>query len=63
MDLSKYETLSGEIIRVTDKAILFENDANGQQTWIPRSVCLDGDALNVGDSDVIIKTRWLENLT
>ncbi len=58
-----FQTLSGEVVQVTAKSVLFENDANGLQTWIPRCVCIDGDVLNVGDIDVIIATWWLELCT
>lgn len=56
MSKKVFQTLSGEVVQVTAKSVLFENDANGLQTWIPRCVCIDGDVLNVGDSDVIIAT-------
>jgi hypothetical protein len=51
-------TISAEITRATDKAVLVEID--GEQHWIPRSVCLEGDMLDVGDTDIIVADWWLE---
>lgn len=33
---------------------------DGVEHWVPRSVCLDGDALAVGDDDLIVADWWLE---
>lgn len=51
-------TIHAEITRTTDKAVLVTMD--GENHWIPRSVCLDGDALEVGDDDLIVADWWLE---
>lgn len=51
-------TVNAEIKRTTDKAVLIEVD--GEDHWVPRSVCLDGDALAVGDDDLIVADWWLE---
>lgn len=51
-------TIDAEITRATGKAVLVTID--GDEHWIPRSVCLDGDALDVGDADLIVADWWLE---
>ena len=43
------------VVRATEKAVLVAFD--GEQRWIPRSVCLDGDALNVNDTDICVE-KW-----
>lgn len=45
-------TIEAEIIRATDAAVLV--DLGDREIWIPRSVCLEGDALDVGDTDLIV---------
>ena len=49
--------LSGEVLRATDAALLFSVD--GRELWVPRRVCLDGDAADVGDVDLHIANWWL----
>lgn len=49
-------TLSGEIIRTTDRAVLFRSET-GDETWIPRSVCPGGEDLEDGDTDILV-ARW-----
>lgn len=51
-------TIHAEIIKTTEKAILILID--GGERWVPRAVCLEGDGLEAGDSDVIIADWWLE---
>lgn len=51
-------TIHAEVIRTTDKAVLILHD--GEEHWIPRSVCLEGDALETGDEDLIVADWWLE---
>lgn len=51
-------TINTEITRTTDKAVLVTID--GEDHWIPRRVCLDGDALETGDDDLIVADWWLE---
>ena len=46
-------TLAGEVIKVTDSAVLFVTD-DGTETWIPRSVCLQGEDIDEGDTDVCV---------
>ncbi|TXG96259.1 MAG: hypothetical protein E6R08_09810 [Nevskiaceae bacterium] len=54
----KQTTLNATITRTTDKAVLVVID--DEEHWIPRSVCLDGDALETGDEDLIVADWWLE---
>ena len=51
-------TIEVEITRATDAAVLVELD--DREVWIPRSVCLEGDALDVGDTDLIVADWFLE---
>lgn len=51
-------TVSGEVKRTTDDAILFV--VNGDEIWVPRSVCLDGSNVEEGDTDLIIANWWAE---
>ncbi len=50
-------TLSGEVKKTTDDAVLFLTDA-GTEFWVPRSVCLDGQSIDEGDSDIAVATWW-----
>ena len=52
-------TIYAEIEKATDKAVLVKLD-DGTKKWEPRSVCLDGDSLSVGDDDLIVADWWLE---
>lgn len=52
-------TLSGEVKKTTASAVLFEM-SGGTEFWVPRSVCLDGDAADEGDTDLIVADWWLE---
>lgn len=51
-------TLEAEITRTTDSAVLV--DLDDRELWIPRSVCLEGDALDVGDTDIIVAAWFAE---
>lgn len=51
-------TLAGLVKWSTERAILFE--FGDDEFWIPRSVCLDGDAVDVNDTDVTVADWWLE---
>lgn len=51
-------TIHAEITKATGKAVLVVIE--GDEHWIPRSVCLDGDALETGDEDLIVADWWLE---
>ena len=52
-------TLSGLVVKTTDAAILFSPD-DGEERWIPRRVCLDGDAVEEDDTDIIVADWWLK---
>ena len=41
-------------IATTEKAVLVRF-TNGQETWIPRSVCDSGDDLAKGDTDIVVE--------
>jgi hypothetical protein len=45
-----------QVIATTEKAVLVRFN-HGQETWIPRSVCDDGDDLAKGDTDIVVG-RW-----
>jgi len=51
-------TIEAEITRATDAAVLV--DLGDREVWIPRSVCLEGDALDVGDTDLIVADWFIE---
>lgn len=53
-------TLSGVVERTTDHAVLFLIDGAEQSVWVPRSVCLDGDAVEKDDTDLIVADWWLK---
>lgn len=52
-------TLSGEVTKTSRSAVLFVMD-DGTELWVPRSVCLDGDSLDEGDTDLVVADWWLE---
>ena len=64
--MATYVTLSGRVVRTTHAAILFKPDpdedveAIHNEIWIPRSVCMDGDVADDGDTDIAVKKWWLE---
>ena len=51
-------TVEAEITRATDAAVLV--DLGDRELWIPRSVCLEGDALDVGDTDLIVADWYVQ---
>lgn len=52
-------TLSGEVKRVTEGAILFDPE-DGDEFWLPRRVCLDGASVDEGDVDIVVADWWLK---
>jgi hypothetical protein len=52
-------TLAGDVIRATDSAVLFERN-DGAEFWVPRRCCLQGDEVEVGDTDLVVADWWLE---
>lgn len=51
-------TIQAEITKTTERAVLIVYE--DEEYWVPRSVCLDGDSLQVGDDDLIVADWWLE---
>lgn len=51
-------TIEAEITRATDAAVLV--DFGDREVWVPRSVCLEGDALDVGDTDLIVADWYVQ---
>ena len=45
------------VARVTPRAILLEIDKSKPGVWVPRSVCENGDELDIGDTDICVQ-RW-----
>ena len=55
---TKYALLAAEIIRTTDDAVcVFIEGEEPPDRWIPRSVCEDGDSIEVGDEELYV-ARW-----
>lgn len=58
--MSRQTTLTGEVLRPsTHRAILFRCK-NGSEHWIPRKVCLDGDTIDEGDTEIVVATWFCE---
>lgn len=56
------ETFAGEITATTEDKVRFRNEDTGVAKWLPRSACLDGDALEVGDTDIVVDKEWATKL-
>lgn len=56
--MSSTATYKGEVLRITDSAVHFLFDVDDAKYWVPRSVCLDGDSVEVGDTDRVIQDWW-----
>ncbi len=60
----EHVTLSDvKVVGVTEKAIKIrwtQPDDIEVEQWMPRSVCIDGDTLVVGDTDVVAATWFVE---
>ena len=58
----RYEALDDcEVVNTTDKAIQIAwEDERGElhERWLPRSMCEDGDTLDLGDTDISV-AYWL----
>lgn len=58
--MSRQTILTGEVLRpTTERAILFRCE-NGVEHWIPRKVCLDGDVIGEGDTELVVATWFCE---
>ena len=51
-------TLDGLVLKTTDAAVLWQ-PASGEEFWIPRRVCIQGDEIDDGDKDIIVADWWL----
>ncbi len=52
-------TLSGEVLRTTEGAVLFDPE-RGTEFWVPRRVMLDGASVEEGDTDIVVADWWLK---
>lgn len=52
-------TVKGEVKRTTRLAVLFKPE-DGDELWVPRSVCLDGDEIEDGDTDLVIADWFID---
>lgn len=58
--MSRQRTLIGEVLRpTTERAVLFRLET-GVEKWIPRSVCLDGDVISEGDTELVVAEWFCE---
>ena len=57
-----YHNISGQVIRTSTKAILFNADAPDREVWIPKSLCSHGaswlDELEDGDTVKLRVIDW-----
>ena len=53
-------TLDGLVLKTTDAALLWQPAEGGEEFWIPRKVCLQGDEIDDGDEDIIVADWWLK---
>lgn len=53
-----YELIGSSVIATTLKAVLVLHD--DVERWIPRSVCVDGDDLDIDDTDISVCAWWAE---
>lgn len=63
--MATFTAFPGTVIRTTEAAVLVRPRAqkgvehiHGEQ-WFPRRVLLDGDTLDVGDSDIEVRTWFI----
>lgn len=57
--MSRRESIDGEVIRTTERAVLVRCP-DKREVWVPRSVCLDGDMIEEGDTDLEVETWFAE---
>lgn len=56
----RYDTITGDVVKTTDKAILLYH-GDDQETWIPRSVIEDGESAGEEDDlDLNVETWFVE---
>lgn len=54
-----FQTIEGEVVKTTDRALLVYFASADQAIWVPRSNTEGGDVLEEGDTDPSIATWWL----
>lgn len=52
-------TLDGLVMKTTEGAVLWQ-PSRGDEFWIPRKVCIQGEEIEDGDEDIIVANWWLE---
>lgn len=54
-----HKLLFGRVMRLTEKAVLFEVEENGspREHWIPKSQIEEGDSVSMGDTEIEV-TEW-----
>lgn len=59
MSRGRYVTITGYVIKVVTEKAIGINKArppfDADLTWLPRSMVQDGDTLDVGDTDIIVR--------
>lgn len=59
--MSEWCTLDGYSVDAdTRRAVLVVHTRTGVKTWIPRSLCDDGEALSLHDTDIVVKTWFAD---
>jgi len=61
--MSEWSTLDGyEVDMTTDRAVLVKRVGKPSEakTWIPRSLCMDGEELALRDRDIVVKTWFAD---
>ena len=53
------ETVTGLVVKTSEKAVLL-TIGNGVEVWVPRSVCVDGDTIDKGDTDLVVQSWFAE---
>jgi len=48
--------IRGEVTRTTSAAVMIRHTDSDRDVWVPRSILLDGDALDIGDIDIVCPT-------
>lgn len=57
--MAGWTTIEGwEVRRATEKAVALVREGAGPMAdliWVPRSLCMDGENLAVGDTDIVVR--------
>lgn len=54
------DIIHGEVIRLTEKAVLFQSEFTEEEIWIPLSLCEEPDTIEVGDTELEIALWFAE---